>query len=210
MIADSARVIEVFTEAVQLPKAERSAFLDRVCVEDECLREKIQALLSSNDRAEGFLEEPPTMGGEGEEKAGTEEISGVRIGRYRRRRAARGDANGRLQGQLRRAADAGNDGSLGRAICEVTPDKALQPDAGSLRAGRHHVQYLLGLDHEPRPASLPWDGRRGRFPRLVQGVPAALCPAELQSGEHDGRHSARHQGEAEDRARLSNASAAAG
>jgi eukaryotic-like serine/threonine-protein kinase len=82
MIADSARVIEVFTEAVQLPKAERSAFLDRVCVEDECLREKIQALLSSNDRAEGFLEEPPTMGGEGEEKAGTEEISGVRIGRY--------------------------------------------------------------------------------------------------------------------------------
>ena len=28
--------------------------------------------------------------------------------------------------------------------------KDIQPDAGSVRAGRHHVQHLLGLAHQPR------------------------------------------------------------
>ena len=39
----------------------------------------------------------------------------------------------------------------------------------------------------------------------VQGVPAALRPAELQPGQHDGRHAARHQGQAEDRTRVPDA-----
>jgi len=51
MTGKSGRDIEVFTEAVQLPIAERAAFLDRACAGDEDLRRRIEALLRSNDRA---------------------------------------------------------------------------------------------------------------------------------------------------------------
>src|SRR6185369_12265255 len=47
-------------EAVQLPTAERAAFLDRVCADNKALRQRIEALLKSNDRVGDFLEEPPT------------------------------------------------------------------------------------------------------------------------------------------------------
>lgn len=58
MAASSGRAVEIFTEATQLPVEERGAFLERTCVDDEGLRLKIEALLKSNDRAEGFLERP--------------------------------------------------------------------------------------------------------------------------------------------------------
>jgi serine/threonine protein kinase len=82
MIADSGRVIDLFTEAIHLPREERGAFLNRACAEDKELRRKIEALLKSNDRAEGFLEEPPTMIGEAKAKADAGEKPGERIGRY--------------------------------------------------------------------------------------------------------------------------------
>ena len=52
---------------------------------------------------------------------------------------------GRLQVRLLRAAHAGNDGLVGRALHDASPAKDVQPDAGSVRACRHHLQYLLGL-----------------------------------------------------------------
>ena len=55
MSGKSGRDIEVFTEAVQLPIEERIAFLDRACAEDENLRQKIEALLKSNERVGAFL-----------------------------------------------------------------------------------------------------------------------------------------------------------
>jgi len=59
MTANSARAIEIFTEANELPAEERAAFLDQACAGDEALRRKIDALLRSNDRAGDFLEKPP-------------------------------------------------------------------------------------------------------------------------------------------------------
>ena len=58
MTPNLGRVCEVFTEAIGLPIVERTAFLDRVCAGDEALRGKLEALLKSNDRAGGFLEDP--------------------------------------------------------------------------------------------------------------------------------------------------------
>ncbi len=55
MTGKSGRDIEVFTEAVQLPIAERAAFLDRACAGDEDLRRRIEALLRSNDRSTNGL-----------------------------------------------------------------------------------------------------------------------------------------------------------
>jgi eukaryotic-like serine/threonine-protein kinase len=58
MKANSARSIEIFTEAIQVPAEDRSAFLDRACAGNEALRKTIETLLKSHDRSGGFLEEP--------------------------------------------------------------------------------------------------------------------------------------------------------
>src|SRR2546427_546712 len=83
MTGKSGRDIEVFTEAVRLPIAERAAFLDRACAGDEDLRRRIEALLRSNDRAGAFLEQPPEVVGEGRIKAAGGEKPGDRVGRYK-------------------------------------------------------------------------------------------------------------------------------
>ena len=61
MTPDSESTIEIFTEALNLPVEERAAFLDRACAGNEVLRRKIEALLKSNDRTEGFLEKPAAV-----------------------------------------------------------------------------------------------------------------------------------------------------
>jgi len=81
---NSGRDIELFTEAVQLAPAERIAFLDRVCADDQDLRRQIEALLESNDRVGAFLEQPPTTAiGEERAKPTAGEKPGDRIGHYK-------------------------------------------------------------------------------------------------------------------------------
>src|SRR5262245_54267913 len=78
------RDVEVFLEAVQLSPAERIAFLDRACADDQDLRQRIEALIRSNDRAEDFLEKPPTGSiNEGRAKVAAGEKPGDRVGRYK-------------------------------------------------------------------------------------------------------------------------------
>jgi serine/threonine protein kinase/tetratricopeptide (TPR) repeat protein len=83
MIGSSQRDIEVFTEALQLPAEERAAFLDRVCAPDGEQRRRIEALLSSNERAEGFLEERAGTMGEGRDKVTAGEKPGDSVDRYK-------------------------------------------------------------------------------------------------------------------------------
>ena len=69
---------EIFGEAIELPVAERAAFLDRACGGDTGMRARVEALLSGHDASTGFLEDsrvsrPP---GRAEEKPGDV------IGRY--------------------------------------------------------------------------------------------------------------------------------
>ena len=84
MTPNSARAFELFTEAVQLPIEQRAAFLDRVCAADGELRNKIEALLKSNDRVGGFLEDPPsTIIEVRRAKTLAGEKPGDRVGRYK-------------------------------------------------------------------------------------------------------------------------------
>jgi serine/threonine protein kinase len=84
MISNSGRALEVFTEAVQLSIEERVAFLDRACAGDEELRQKVVALLRSNDRSGDFLEEPPTGSiSQGRARVVAGEKPGDRIDRYK-------------------------------------------------------------------------------------------------------------------------------
>ena len=48
----------LFGEALDLPREQRPAFLDRVCAANPQLRQMIDDLLSENDRLSGFLSEP--------------------------------------------------------------------------------------------------------------------------------------------------------
>ena len=77
---------------------------------------------------------------------------------FRRRRHARGHAQGRLQICLRGTALARHDAGLGRALHQAAPAEDLQPVAGPVRAGRYHVQHVLGLAAQPRRADLWRDG----------------------------------------------------
>jgi arylsulfatase A-like enzyme len=60
---------------------------------------------------------------------------------------------------------------------------------------RADVQHLLGLAAQPRPNDVRRNGRGLPVRGDVQGLPAALVPAELQPGEHHGKRDGRLQDE---------------
>ncbi len=53
-----ARVKDIFSGVVELSAEERGRSLDAICNGDRELREEVEALLSSNDKVEDFIEEP--------------------------------------------------------------------------------------------------------------------------------------------------------
>jgi len=56
---ESDRQIAIFSKALKLPPPEREAFLERSCVGDHELRNKVEALLRAHGRLGRFMEEPP-------------------------------------------------------------------------------------------------------------------------------------------------------
>jgi eukaryotic-like serine/threonine-protein kinase len=79
----------LFGEVLDLPRGERSAFLDQACRETPEMRRAIEDLLAANDRLSGFLSEAPHAKLERGTAAGTSAAGalrslgpGVRLGRY--------------------------------------------------------------------------------------------------------------------------------
>src|SRR5436190_24146189 len=73
---------EIFAAAIQMPLAERLAFLDRACAGDSSLREQVAVLLAAHDKPDSLLDVP----------AGNVTIDslprvierpGMRVGRYK-------------------------------------------------------------------------------------------------------------------------------
>ena len=78
------RDVEVFTQALQLPAVERPAFLEKACLGDKELRQRVEALLRSNDEVGNFLEKAPyTTVSDTELKISAGEKPGNHIGRYK-------------------------------------------------------------------------------------------------------------------------------
>src|SRR4029079_13396909 len=78
------RDVEVFTETLQLPAAERAAYLERACGADGGRRQRVEGLLAAHVEVGDFLENPADttsmryrLGGSVGEKPGD------RIGHYR-------------------------------------------------------------------------------------------------------------------------------
>src|SRR5262245_51053595 len=58
-MADSSSIDQLFSEALACaPGPERTAYLDRVCKDDQPLRERLERLLRAHGDAESFLESP--------------------------------------------------------------------------------------------------------------------------------------------------------
>lgn len=72
------RDAEIFAEAIELPAAERPAFLARVCGDDSALRERVELLLSGFAAAGRFLENSPVE----RPSPPAEDMAGGVIGRY--------------------------------------------------------------------------------------------------------------------------------
>jgi tetratricopeptide (TPR) repeat protein/serine/threonine protein kinase len=71
---------EIFNAALQIPAAEREAFLDRACQGDTLLRAAIEALLAAHDVPDSFLEAPL---GEATIEQPLVEMPGTMIGPYK-------------------------------------------------------------------------------------------------------------------------------
>jgi serine/threonine protein kinase len=78
------RDVEVFTEALQLPRHQRAAYLDHACGSDGELRRKVEALLEGHDQVGDFLEHSPqTTSPEARLGVSAGEKPGDRIGHYK-------------------------------------------------------------------------------------------------------------------------------
>src|ERR1043166_8475098 len=82
----------VFEATLQLPVAQRAAYLDRTCADDADLRHRVEMLLGAFERAGGFMKQPAvslaSIGGEGQGERALRRLlptekPGDRIGRYK-------------------------------------------------------------------------------------------------------------------------------
>jgi eukaryotic-like serine/threonine-protein kinase len=62
MKGNSDREVAIFTEALNVSLQDRATFLERVCLGDEHLHRRVEALLRAHDRTGNFLEAPPLEG----------------------------------------------------------------------------------------------------------------------------------------------------
>jgi serine/threonine protein kinase/lipopolysaccharide biosynthesis regulator YciM len=74
---------EMFEAALELPLADRDAYLDGVCGADAALRQRLAGLLGKHDRASSFLEEPAVPALATLEEPAVCEQPGALIGVYR-------------------------------------------------------------------------------------------------------------------------------
>lgn len=81
---------QIFGEALEVPRAERSAFLDAACRGAPEVRRAVEGLLAENDRLSGFLSASPYQKAEATaaggrppaSSAGGSQVAGMRLGRY--------------------------------------------------------------------------------------------------------------------------------
>ena len=77
---DRQRLKDVFAGALELPAERRPAYLTEACEGNEALRQEVESLLASNERAKSFLETPATV--QVEDAIAAKNLEGQRIGAY--------------------------------------------------------------------------------------------------------------------------------
>lgn len=130
------RIQEIFCGALELPEADRDAYLDRACGPDTKLREEVESLLSVTPYAESFLEQPAPAP-EDEETSG---VTPDRIGPYRLIRQIASGGMGTVW--LAERADA----HFEKAVAIKLIKRGMDTDE-ILRRFRNERQLLAQLEH---------------------------------------------------------------
>ena len=79
---DRQRLKEVFAGGRALPASGRQAYLAAACAGNDALRQEVESLLASDERATSFLESPALVWGDGTAHAAQLMIEGRRLGVY--------------------------------------------------------------------------------------------------------------------------------
>ena len=79
---DWLRAKDVFANARALPASDRQAYLSAACAGNEALRQEVESLLVSDERAKSFLESPAVVRGDGTPHSAPLMVEGRRLGAY--------------------------------------------------------------------------------------------------------------------------------
>jgi len=192
---DRQRLKEVFAGARALPASARQAYLSAACAGNEALRQEVESLLASDERAKTFLESPAVQRDDAIRM--TNSLEGQSIGPYQI--ASRIGAGG--MGEVYRARDM----RLNRDVAlKVLPDAvASDPDrlarltreAQTLASLNHpHIAAIYGIEQSESIRALVMElveGEdlsqriaRGAIP-LVEALPMAQQIAEALAAAHE-------------------------
>jgi serine/threonine-protein kinase len=134
---DWSRVRETFEAAVVLPADRRSAYLSKTCGGDDALRQQVEALLASHERAKSFLETPAVP--VAMIAVNTLPLEGQRLGTYQL--SARIGAGG--MGEVYRARDV----RLGRDVAIKVLPPLFTADPERLARFEREARMLAALNH---------------------------------------------------------------
>jgi serine/threonine protein kinase/Tol biopolymer transport system component len=81
--ADWRRIKDLFASARAMPVSGRQAYLAATCLGNEALRQEVESLLASGERAKSFLESPAVVRGDGTPHPEQLTIEGRQLGAYR-------------------------------------------------------------------------------------------------------------------------------
>ena len=159
---DWPRLKDVFAGARALPADERPAYLAAACDGNEALRQEVESLLSSDERAKSFLEAPAVV--RGDDTRVTRSLEGQRIGPYQL--ASRIGAGG--MGEVYQARDT----TLNRQVAIKVLLPAVASDPDRLARFRREARVLASLNH-PHIAQIHGfedaDGVHALVMELVEG-----------------------------------------
>jgi TolB-like protein/Flp pilus assembly protein TadD len=132
------RVEDLFHAALGRPPESRRAFLDEVCADDAGLRRDVEVLLSNDEKAGGFLDEPVLAGAVATTGARAT-LLGLQCGSYRILSLL--GAGG--MGEVYRAHDV----KLGRDVALKTLPQEFARDPGRLARFQREARTLASLNH---------------------------------------------------------------
>ena len=159
---DRQRLKEVFAAARALPASARPAYLSAACAGNEALRQEVESLLASDERARSFLESPAVVWGDATRV--TRSLEGQRIGPYQI--ASRIGAGG--MGEVYQARDT----TLNRLVAIKVLLPAIADDPDRLARFKREAQLLASLNHQHIAQIHGFedaDGGRALVMELVEG-----------------------------------------
>jgi serine/threonine protein kinase/Tfp pilus assembly protein PilF len=133
------QINQLFEAALDCATDEREAFLNRACLSDEALRDEIESLLASHDKARNFMEKP-AVGEVAEIVLGGRKIAkGQTVGQYKIIKEIGKGGQGAVYTAL--------DTKLNRTVALKTLPPELTVDRTSRKRFQREAQLASALDH---------------------------------------------------------------